>query len=353
MGEMAATFLKKARRLDLLPQPARPFRPCLDVLEDRLAPATFRVPANRATVTTALADVGRSPDKANTIALAAGVFQAANVKITVAAGKSLTIVGQGADRTFISANQANRVFEVVSGKVPFQDLTITGGNVVGQGGGLLISAGTVTLHEVVVANNVARGANGAAGSVGDDGFGIPGQRGQDAKGGGIYLSSGSLTLYQCTIAGNTARGGQGGDGITSAAPAVLPGPAAAGDGGDAYGGGLYVNGGTVVGERLYLTNNLAQGGDGGTGADDFSGDGGDAGAARGGGYYARNSTLNGARVGDVFMSLIYTCQLNDVNPFDYLTELQRHADQVAADPDRWLPWNYRAELTAQPSTPTT
>jgi transposase len=64
-------------------------------------------------------------------------------------------------------------------------------------------------------------------------------------------------------------------------------------------------------------------------------------------------TPNGARVGDVFMSLIYTCQLNDVNPFDYLTELQRHADQVAADPDRWLPWNYRAELTAQPSTPTT
>ena len=36
-------------------------------------------------------------------------------------------------------------------------------------------------------------------------------------------------------------------------------------------------------------------------------------------------TLNGARVGDLFMSLIHTCQLNDVNPFDYLTELQRHA----------------------------
>ena len=56
-------------------------------------------------------------------------------------------------------------------------------------------------------------------------------------------------------------------------------------------------------------------------------------------------TPNGARVGDVFMSLIYTCQLNDVNPFDYLTALQRHADQVAAHPERWLPWNYRAALT--------
>ncbi len=33
-------------------------------------------------------------------------------------------------------------------------------------------------------------------------------------------------------------------------------------------------------------------------------------------------TLNGARVGDLFMSLIYTCELNEVNPFDYLTRLQ-------------------------------
>jgi transposase len=51
-------------------------------------------------------------------------------------------------------------------------------------------------------------------------------------------------------------------------------------------------------------------------------------------------TRNGARVGDLFMSLIYTCQLNQINPFDYLTELQRHADRLATAPDCWLPWNY-------------
>lgn len=64
-------------------------------------------------------------------------------------------------------------------------------------------------------------------------------------------------------------------------------------------------------------------------------------------------TPNGARVGDVFMSLIYTCQLNEVNPFDYLTELQRHAGQVAAHPERWLPWNYRAALPKDTGTATT
>ncbi len=51
-------------------------------------------------------------------------------------------------------------------------------------------------------------------------------------------------------------------------------------------------------------------------------------------------TQNGASVGDLNMSLIHTCELNDVNPFDYLTALQRNADQVADAPDNWLPWNY-------------
>jgi len=55
-------------------------------------------------------------------------------------------------------------------------------------------------------------------------------------------------------------------------------------------------------------------------------------------------TTNGARVGDLFMSLIHTCELNDVNPFDYLTQLQKHASELASDPDSWMPWNYRQTL---------
>jgi transposase len=62
-------------------------------------------------------------------------------------------------------------------------------------------------------------------------------------------------------------------------------------------------------------------------------------------------TQNGASVGDLFMSLIYTCQLNQVNPFDYLTQLQQHADQVAANPEHWLPWNYRDTLAHASSVP--
>ncbi len=52
-------------------------------------------------------------------------------------------------------------------------------------------------------------------------------------------------------------------------------------------------------------------------------------------------TAHGAQVGDMFMSLIHSCELNSVNPFEYLTALQKQADRVSADPNAWMPWNYQ------------
>ena len=53
-------------------------------------------------------------------------------------------------------------------------------------------------------------------------------------------------------------------------------------------------------------------------------------------------TLRGARVGDIFMSLIHTCRLSNVNPFDYLVALQKHSAEACRNPQDWLPWNYTA-----------
>ena len=61
-------------------------------------------------------------------------------------------------------------------------------------------------------------------------------------------------------------------------------------------------------------------------------------------------TLNGAGVGDLFMSLIYTCELNKANPFHYLTELQKHSEQLKQRSSEWMPWNYR-ETLARLATP--
>jgi transposase len=68
-------------------------------------------------------------------------------------------------------------------------------------------------------------------------------------------------------------------------------------------------------------------------------------------------TLNGARVGDLFMSLIHTCELNKVNPyglargaqtavFEYLTELLRHRAHLTVHPAEWMAWNYQGSATA-------
>jgi hypothetical protein len=44
------------------------------------------------------------------------------------------------------------------------------------------------------------------------------------------------------------------------------------------------------------------------------------------------------------MSLIHTCELSAVDPFDYLTELQRHAEEVSRYPKDSMPWNYRETM---------
>lgn len=55
-------------------------------------------------------------------------------------------------------------------------------------------------------------------------------------------------------------------------------------------------------------------------------------------------TLNGAQVGDLFMTLIHTAELCGANSVDYLTELQRHAAELIDRPAEWMPWNYRETL---------
>ena len=59
-------------------------------------------------------------------------------------------------------------------------------------------------------------------------------------------------------------------------------------------------------------------------------------------------TVSGAEVGDIYMSLIHTCRLCDVNPFEYLNALQRHAQDVVSHAAWWLPWNYREQLAGAP-----
>lgn len=59
--------------------------------------------------------------------------------------------------------------------------------------------------------------------------------------------------------------------------------------------------------------------------------------------YYRNQT--GAAVGDCYMGIICTAKENGVNPMEYLNALQDNAEAVAANPERWFPWNFKLALT--------
>ncbi len=53
---------------------------------------------------------------------------------------------------------------------------------------------------------------------------------------------------------------------------------------------------------------------------------------------------HGAAVGDMYMSLIYTCEQSGVSPLDYLKALQDQAGNVEENPSAWMPWNFSATL---------
>lgn len=65
--------------------------------------------------------------------------------------------------------------------------------------------------------------------------------------------------------------------------------------------------------------------------------------------HRRNSLFyrseRGAKIGDMFMSLIHTAELRAENPFEYLTAVLRNHKAVALCPADWLPWTYRATLS--------
>ncbi len=60
----------------------------------------------------------------------------------------------------------------------------------------------------------------------------------------------------------------------------------------------------------------------------------------------RNNSLffkneHGAYISDVIISLVETCRMNEQNPDHYLTTLMKNKSSVFANPEQWLPWNYK------------
>ena len=56
----------------------------------------------------------------------------------------------------------------------------------------------------------------------------------------------------------------------------------------------------------------------------------------------------GAYIGDMFMSIIHTCNLMKVNAFNYLIALHKHSAELFKNPSSWMPWNYEVTMGILP-----
>src|SRR5262245_44171194 len=192
---------KKPRRSSRAAKRGLPTRLNVERLDERVVLSTFSVlnladngaGSLRAAITAANTNPGVdvinfAPGLRGTIGLTSG-------ELVITDG--VTIDGPGAGRLAVSGNDASRVLRIGSGaEVTIDDLTVSNGRAVGQGGGIL-NAGSLTLSRAIVSNNQAVGRAGATlGAV------------VDAFGGGIF-NAGTLTVGHTIFVHNQAIGADG------------------------------------------------------------------------------------------------------------------------------------------------
>ena len=176
---------------------------------------------------------------------------------------AVTIDGAGAAVTQIDANGIDRVLDVHTGA----DLTLSGVTI----------AGGLTRIGGIGGDHV--GATGAQG-VGD--------QGQPGESGGGILNAGSLTVIDSTIRDNvTGAGGKGGGGYGGSG-APNGGNGFGGDGGHGGdGGGIFTTGPLTLTRATVTANTTGVGGEGGIGVGGDAGTGAGTGGFGGGGFGGR------------------------------------------------------------------
>ena len=173
----------------------------------------------------AITAANANPD-ANVIEFAPGIDKIL-VTSELEISSSVTIEGPGADLLSIDGQGQTRVFHVTSGgSATLRGLTISGGNVTGNGGGLLAENANVEINDSAFDNNQAT-----------------------AKGGGLYFTTtqgSTLLVSGSTFSRNRSSGNRGtGLGIDSygvSTTAQIVNTTISNNTGDVAGGAVYVTG---------------------------------------------------------------------------------------------------------------
>ncbi|HSP98245.1 MAG TPA: right-handed parallel beta-helix repeat-containing protein [Candidatus Dormibacteraeota bacterium] len=152
---------------------------------------------------------------AGTVTLSiAGANENANASGDLDVTSDLVISGAGADRTLIDAQRLDRVLHVRNASLELEDLQLRRGRAVaGDGGGVAVQGGALTLRRVLVRDCASDNWGGrvyvGAGDLLIEASTLADNRAE--RGGGLYFQgfSRQLTIDNSTISGNLASAGGG------------------------------------------------------------------------------------------------------------------------------------------------
>ena len=156
----------------------------------------------------------------------------------------------------------SRVFNITNFIVNLNRLTITGGNVTGNGGGIQ-NTGTLTITNCVIEGNNANGAAGTGGGVRSTNTltimnsTISGNASVGSTSGGLSFAGANLTIANSTIFGNTSFGNGGGMNISATASVTISNSTISNNTAGASSGGLFLNRGTLT--NTTISGNRANG----------------------------------------------------------------------------------------------
>jgi hypothetical protein len=209
----------------------------------------LRVCANASECYTSIQAAIEAASSGDKIMIAAGTY---NGSLTI--GKSVSLLGAGADETAITQSGSNSVLTIGSGlMVTIEGVTVSGGQAVisaadplGSGGGIN-NSGNLTLRDSRVSDNSAAGfgggiANNSTGNLKLYGTLVSGNNvfspGPNPAVGGGIANAGTATLYGSTVSRNGAGGFGGAGGIENVGSLTLKDSTVSGNGASIAGGGI-------------------------------------------------------------------------------------------------------------------
>jgi predicted outer membrane repeat protein len=204
--------------------------------------------------------INNAPD-GGTVSVPAGTY---TESLTV--NKTLTLTGVSSATTIIRAVTGQRVVTVTSGHtLRLENLTLTGGQIVGNdGGGVYVSDGSLQIVNCVISDNRARYGGGVyqwnAGRV--DVIGSRIERNQATQdGGGLYVY-GDAALTNTWVLTNTANRHGGGLHVGAGRADVLGGLFAGNQATSGNGGGINLNNSISLSGTQFISNTAGQDGGG-------------------------------------------------------------------------------------------